>query len=120
MNEPTREAVLVALGSRENSQGHRIFSDEARVLAMSYVRARMSEGQEAGEVAMELKLKRGTLRRWLQRERRGGEKKLFAQLEVKASEGVECCVVQAGYGVRVEGLSLTGVARLLKELSCLG
>ena len=80
------------------------------------------------DVAVELKMNKWTLQRWLQRQGRGefekhpgATKTGFSRVKVKARTAVATSaqlIVHGGHGVRVEGLTLENVAALLERLGC--
>ena len=86
----------------------------------------MTLGVRLEEVAVELKVKKWTLQKWLQRHGRGelegqkGKSTRFARVKVKPGkeETPSRLVVHGAHGVRVEGLTLENVAALLERLGC--
>ena len=115
------EEVRRSLGDRRNARGFRLFSSEARVLALGYAHKRLGAGASSTEVASELGLVGWTLQRWLQQEQRGdaGQVEGFVQLKVKAPPSPAAGVVVHGpCGVWVEGLEVEGIAQLIRSLSC--
>jgi transposase-like protein len=119
MNELTVDEVRRALGEKTNARGYRMFSEEGAGAAVRFALQRAESGVSAGRVAEELGLKGWTLQRWLQNFRRGDgrERKGFHRVDVKAAVPAKP-VVHGACGVRVDGLSLDEIARLLRELSC--
>lgn len=117
-NEQTAEEVRRALGEKKNGRGYRVFSSEARQLAIAYAKKRVTAGASTKEVSDELGLIGWTMQRWLQNEQRGHRNVSagFARLEVKAV--LKSPVVRGPYGVWVEGLDVAGIAALLRSLSC--
>ncbi len=112
------EEVRLALGEKTNARGYRVFSREARRLAIAYAKKRQSAGASTKQISDELGLIGWTMQRWLQNEQR---EQLavgvgFTRLEVKAV--VRSPVVHGPYGVWVEGLEVEGIAALMRSLSC--
>ena len=118
-NELTVDDVKRVLGERTNARGYRKFSEEGAMAAVKFALKRAEVGMSAVEVAEELGLKGWTLQRWIQNHRRGDgrERKGFHRVEVKAPLERKP-VVHGACGVRVDGLSVDEIARLLRELSC--
>jgi len=125
MNEPRLEEVLAALGVPTNGEGPRQFTAAGRLSAARYARGRVGSGATVETVAAELKLKKWTLLKWMQREGRGElaeaaeQKPGFMRVRVKRSEpSAAALVLHGGHGVRVEGLTLESLATLLERLGC--
>jgi hypothetical protein len=118
MNE-TVEEVRLALGEKTNARGYRGFTCEAKKAATTFALKRMEEGATANHVAEELGLKGWTLQRWLQNHRDAREPRdEFHRVEVLPARVKKAVVVRGACGVSVEGLTVTDVAQLLRELSC--
>jgi hypothetical protein len=125
MSETTLEAARAALGARRNARGYREFSAEGRGAAVAYAKARTGAGATIEEVLAELGLNDWTLKRWLQRSRRqhGRPRKVskrFTQLSVVSiAPATPGPVLLGPCGLRIEGLGIDEVARLMKKLTCL-
>ncbi|WP_141332973.1 transposase [Myxococcus sp. AB025B] len=102
------------------------FDESFRAQAVEYVRGRQAQGVTQEAAAKELGMSSWTLSRWHQQVRRGADSpaggkqtsRVFRPVAVKreAETETERLVVHAAGGVRVEGLTLKQVARLLREL----
>jgi hypothetical protein len=80
---------------------------------VAYLQERQAGGASLREVAMELKIGPDALRRW-----RVGQSRVVRPIRVVAETVASRLVVHGPSGLRIEGLDLCTVAKLIKELSC--
>ena len=126
MTETKLEEVMAELGTKTRGEGPQQFTASARLAAAKYARERMTSGERLEDVANELKVKKWTLQKWLQRQGRGnweGQKVKgagrFERVKVRSAAPQSTRVVVHGaHGVRVEGLTLENIAALLERLGC--
>ncbi|MFB1483235.1 transposase [Corallococcus sp. RDP092CA] len=122
--EQMRETLRAQAKARAGVGVKLRFDEAFRAQAVEYVRGRQAQGVTQEAAAKELGMSSWTLSRWHQQVRRGaggpeGGKEMsrvFRPVAVKHEAEVERLVVHAAGGVRVEGLTLRQVARLLREL----
>ncbi len=126
MSELTAADIVAMLETDTKAEGPQQFTAAARLAAAEYARGRMKGGARLEEAAAELKLKKWTLQKWLQRHGRGelegqrakGSRFVRVRVKPKESESPSRLVVHGAHGVRVEGLTLENIATLLERLGC--
>ncbi|WP_426745048.1 helix-turn-helix transcriptional regulator [Myxococcus faecalis] len=122
--EQMRETLRAQAKARAGVGVKLRFDEAFRAQAVEYVRGRQAQGVTQEAAAKELGMSSWTLSRWHQQVRRGGvspeggkeTSRVFRPVAVKREAEQERPVVHAAGGVRVEGLTLKQVARLLREL----
>lgn len=104
-------AAVKELGPR--GPGRR-YPDEVRARIAAYVRQRRAEGVQVQDIAAELGIRRGVLRRWAQ-ETPPLDSPAFKPVAILADEP-KGLVLHGPRGFRVEGLDIDGLAALLVRL----
>lgn len=108
---------IAALARHPNS---RRYSAELRARVIAWARTRAASGSSIGGLCDELGIGEPTLRKFLGKPVRGAAKKRagFKRVKVLSRAAVERVVMRGPCGTVVEGLSLDGMAELIKRLAC--
>lgn len=99
--------------NRGRSRAGQRYSAELRHLAVSYLEACLRKGGTRGSAARKLGVSEYTLKRWQQEEPGNGR---LRRVELVERELGEAIVLVTPEGYRVEGLSESGLIRLLGRL----
>ncbi len=120
--------------TRVNRRGYRLYNKELRRDIQAHARRRMEQGESCKDIAGELGLAAATLQNWFKDANLESEEQVrpmgFRPVEVtgerreslerapasRALEPVSRPVVVLPSGIRIEGLSVTELPGLLKEL----
>ncbi len=116
-SEQRARQLREALERADRSGTGRPYPEALRAAAVDYQREREREGASLRAVAAELGLSDATLARW---SRRPPESPVvFRAIEVVAepAERRDAIVVHGPRGLRIEGLSVEALARLIERLS---
>lgn len=107
-------AALEALGPRTSST---TYPPELRALALGHVRKRRDEGAAFREIATELGVGKDTLRHWIRPRARRASKVRRVSIAAATPAAATSVVVHGPAGLRIEGLDVSTIAALLRELS---
>lgn len=114
------EALKREIEGLSKSPQTRRYSPELQARVTAWARTRRAEGLSVPAMCLEIGIGDPTLRRFLEPAQRTGAKTRpagFRRVNVVAQKATEL-VVRGPCGICVEGLSLDGVAELLKRLAC--
>ncbi len=116
-SEQQARQLREALGRADRSGTRRPYPEALRAAAIEYQREREREGASVREVAAELGVSEASLARWSRR--REEPPAAFRAIEVVAEPAhmPGTLVVHGPRGLRIEGLSVEGLARLIERLS---
>lgn len=116
-SEQQARQLREALGRADRSGTGRPYPEALRAAAIEYQREREREGASVREVAAELGVSDASLARWSRRAQEPPV--LFRAIEVVAEpvERRDAVVVHGPRGLRIEGLSVEALARLIERLS---
>lgn len=102
--------AIAALGERGPTTP---YPAELRAKALAYLQERQAAGGSLRVVASELMIGADSLRKW-----QGAQAPMVRPVSVVPDRAASALVVHGPNGIRIEGLDVSAVARLLKELSC--
>lgn len=109
-------AALAALGARSPTTP---YPPELRALAVAHVKERCAQGASMREMASELGVGPDSIRRWQSGRRRRPVvvRRVAIAPRATAARTVESIVVHGPAGVRIEGMGVSAIAALFKELA---
>lgn len=107
-------AALEALGPRTSGA---TYAPELRSLAVEHVKRRRDEGAALREIASELGVGKDTLGRWIRPRARRSSKVRRVSIAAATPAAAMTIVVRGPAGLRIEGLDVSTIAALLRELS---